>query len=969
MYVPLYIKTENSLLNSLIKIDDLINKAKSLNFSALTITDNNMYGVMYFYHKCIENNIKPIIGLEVIIDNNIFVLYCKNYQGYKNLMKITTSISDNTISYDFLKKYNTNLICILPYKYLKIYDQIKEIYDEFYISYESLEERKNIKYDNLIYMKETVYLEKNDVNYYSYLLGIKDGIILPKVINNKKSNYLYSFEEIKDLYSNDLENNYKVCDECNLEIKFNQDLLPKYKIDNNMTVYDYLKKLCVDGLKKIFGSNVSLKYIERLKYELDIINKMGFCNYFLIVYDYVKYARENGILVGPGRGSAAGSLVSYCLNITTIDPLKYNLLFERFLNPERVSMPDIDIDFEFDRREEVIDYCRNLYGKKSVAPIITFGTLGSKQVIRDVGRVMDIDLNVVDKLSKMIDSNLNLVENYKKNIELVKLLKSNKELFNLYKISSKLEGLKRHKTIHAAGIVMANVELDEVIPLDYHQNEFYLTGYSMDYLEKIGLLKMDFLALKNLSTINEIIKNIGDDKLNFENIPLNDSKTIDIFKNGYTLGIFQFESNGMIEFLKSLKPTSFNDLIDAVALYRPGPMKNIDSYIKRKNGLEKIDYIHKDLEEILKPTYGIIIYQEQIMQIASKLALFSLGEADILRKAMSKKNKEVMLSMKEKFVNQSLEKGYSIDIINKVYDFILKFAEYGFNKAHSVSYVVISMRMAYLKANYKYIFMKTLLSNNIGSIPKTKSLIYECKQMNIELKLPDINLSNSDYEIVNNSLIYPMSGIKNIGKILSTIIVSNRGEKYIDIFDFVAKNYGKIDLETIKQLNHAGCFINLGINRHEVDLNLHLIYNYGEIGNLVSDDSLKPIITHIEEYSNFEIMNFEQEVYGFYLSKHPVTEYKASYNTIDLINVKNYFNKFVDIIVLVDRVNKIVTKDNKEMMFVTGSDEETNLDIVFFPKAINLEVNVGDILKIYGRIERRFDKYQIIVRSYEKLNR
>lgn len=971
MYTPLYIKTENSLLNSMISIDKLIDFAKKNNIKSLTITDNNMYGVMEFYHKCLENEIKPIIGLEVIIENKKIILYCLNYDGYKNLIKIATSQSDNTLNYEFLSSHSDNLLCIVPYNSINIYLKLECIFKIIYKGYKNLEERKKLEGTNLIYINEILYLNKIDSIYYKYLVGIRDGVILEKV-NYNNLNYLYTLDEIKKMYPNDLENNYKITDLCNVKLEFHLNLLPVYEFDENISSYEFLRKLSFDGLNKIFGKDIEKKYIDRLNYELDVINKMGFCNYFLVVYDYVNFAKKSGILVGPGRGSAASSLVSYCLNITTIDPIKYDLLFERFLNPERVSMPDIDIDFEYDRREEVIDYCRKKYGIKKTAPIITFGTLGAKQVIRDVARVMDIDLDIVDTLSKLLDSKQNLKENYLKNKKIKDLLNINKDLFNLYKISTKLEGLKRHKTIHAAGVVISNCDLDEVIPLDMHSDNFYITGYSMEYLEEIGLLKMDFLALKNLSIITDVIKQINASEkvnLSFDNIPLDDEEAIKIFYNGYTLGIFQFESKGMINFIKKLKPNCFDDIVSSIALFRPGPMQNIDTYIRRKHLEEKVDYIHPDLENILSSTYGIIIYQEQIMQIAVKLAGFSLGEADILRKAMSKKKSDILLSKKEDFIYRSISRGYSKEISTKIFDFILKFAEYGFNKAHSVSYAIIAYKMAYLKSHYKEYFMKSLLTYVMGSELKTKDYIYECKLTQTHLLTPDINISENEYLISNHSLRYPLSGIKGIGNSISSIIIEERKKsKYLDIFDFVKRIYGKNINEKILQiLNHAGCLKSLGINEKTFDLNIDLIVNYGEIGSLLDDDSLKPVLNEVPEYSSKELMKNEFEVFGFYLSKHPVTEYKIKYNTVNLTDINNYFDKNIEIIVCIDKIKTIQTKSNEEMCFITGSDEIINIDIVLFPKIyeMNKNIKLNDILKINGKVERRFDQYQIVVNKLE----
>lgn len=636
LYVPLYIKTDNSLQESLIKVEELIKKAKTLDIKALTITDNNMYGVMDFYKLCLQNDIKPIVGLEIEYNDYPIILYCINYQGYQNLIKLSTIISERKITIKELENYSSDLICLVPYKSISIFNDIRGLYKYIFKTYKDLNEKNNLT-DDTLYMNETIYLDKEDSSYAKYLVAMKKGVTIDNVSTDKLNNYLMRYDEVKDLYN---ENNAYLYELCNLEIPFHQDLMPIYKNDEGVDSYTYLKKKCIEGLKQRFGNLVSTKYQERLKYELDVINKMGFCDYFLIVYDYIKYAKEHNIIVGPGRGSAVGSLVAYCLNIIDIDPIKYDLLFERFLNIERVSMPDIDVDFEHTKREEMIEYCIKRYGDKSVAPIITFGTLGSKQAVRDVGRAMDFSLSIVDGLCKILDSKLTLLENY--NNEKVKTyINRYDNLDILYKIATKFEGLKRHTSIHAAGVVMSKYELDNIIPLDKSHTNFYTSGYDMKYLEEIGLLKMDFLAIKYLTIIHEIIDDINKKYnvgLTFDNIPFNDKEALKIFETANTLGIFQFESEGMISFLNRLKANNFDDICAAIALYRPGPMQNIPTYIKRKNGEEQIDYLDESLKPILKSTYGIMIYQEQIMQIANVMADYTLGEADILRKAMSKKN-------------------------------------------------------------------------------------------------------------------------------------------------------------------------------------------------------------------------------------------------------------------------------------------------------------------------------------------
>lgn len=966
MYTPLYIKTDNSLLSSLINIDELIKYALKNNISSLSITDNNMYGVIEFYNKCIINNIKPIIGLELTIENKKIILYCIDNNGYKNLIKLSTINSEKTIDYDNLKKYSASLICIVLYKDMDIYETLEKIYEKIYIGYKNEFEYEKIQNTNKVYINQICYLNEFDDIYLKYLTAIKNSQLIENVENVLINNNLILEKDLLKL-NFDLTNNYEITKMCNIKIEHEDNLIPKFKCPDSLDSYTYLKKLCIDGLKKIFGNTVNKIYVDRLKKELEIINKMGFCNYFLIVWDYVKYAKENSILVGPGRGSAASSLVAYVLNITTIDPIKYNLLFERFLNPERITMPDIDIDFEYRYRDAMVKYVISKYGIKNVAPIITFGTLGAKQAIRDVARTMSIELKMVDNLCKMIDSNLTLLENYNKNSKIKNYISINEELKNLYKVATKIEGLKRHTSIHAAGVVMCDKPLDEIIPLDKSHNDFYVTGYSMEYLESLGLLKMDFLALKNLTLIKDTIDELN---INFDDIPINDKKAINIFTKANTIGIFQFESEGMINFIKKLKPDNVEDIIASLALFRPGPMNNIDSYIKRKKGIEKIDYIHDDLYDILKDTYGIIIYQEQIMLIASRMASYTLGEADVLRRAMSKKKESILINEKEKFITRSIANGYDEKIATKVYELILKFASYGFNRAHSVSYAMISIKMAYLKANYSLVFMKNLLNMVIGNSIKTNEYIYECKKLNVALTKPDINISEDKYIQKNGKLFFPLNLIKNIGVGAVELILKERHKKqFDDIFDFINRCYGKIvNRQVIESLIYSGAFDSLNYNKRTLIYNLDVIINYGEIGSLLQDE-LKPIIEEKEEFKQEELMQYELDMFGFYITTHPITKYKIKYNTLSINEIENKINKDVELVLLVNKVKENTTKKNEKMCFINAMDEVSNIDLVLFPKVYekNQNINRLDVIHLFGRVEKRFDKVQIIVNKMEIL--
>lgn len=951
-YIPLRVKTSYSLLTSLNDINKMILFCKENGIDTLCITDSNMYGVMEFYKECIKNNIKPVIGLELIIDDSIVLLYAKNYSGYQNLTRLVYLKQNEDITIDTLNKYSNDLICVST-------RDLSKIYTDFYYGYTNIEDRKNNK---SVYINEILCLRKSDKEYLKYLYLIK---------NNKKIDDNYSFNVHDNCYFDFLENDYdnalELVNKCNIEFKSNKNLNPKYDKDD---VKEYLLNLCKKGLYKRFDGKVTKKYYDRLLYELSVIDKMGFNDYFLVVWDYVKYSKQNGILVGPGRGSAAGSLVAYSLGITDVDPLKYDLLFERFLNPERITMPDIDIDFESERREEVVNYVINKYGKKRAVPIITFSTLAGKQVLRDLGRIFNISTSIIDNLTKYIGSNMTLSEALN-NDELKTYLNDDYKLKQIYKIALKLEGLKRQISIHAAGVIISGEELDSYIPLEKY-DDYYLSGYSMEHLEELGLIKMDFLGLKNLTMILNILNDIGN--VNFKDIEIDDKKALSIFTNATTCGIFQFESAGMKRFLSKFRPTSFDDIVAAIALFRPGPSSNIDSYIRRKNGLEKIDYLDKSLENILKPTYGIIIYQEQIMQIANVMAGYSYGEADVLRRAMSKKKKEVLESEKDKFITNSIKRGYNKELATKVYEYILEFANYGFNKAHSVAYSMISLKMAYLKTHYKEYFMSSLLTNAIGNEAKTKEYIDECKKMNINILKPNINISDYKYKKEGNNIRFSLATIRNVGGITCKEIINERDEngKFVDFFDFVKRMYGKsVNKKTLESLIDADVFSDFLYNHKTLHSNIDSAINYGMLLKDL-DESLvdKPIINIEEEYSSEEISKKEIDVFGFYLTNHPVAKYKAQYSDIiDANDIDKYFDKVVNVVIYVNRVNTILTKKNTNMSFISGVDDTDEIDIVVFPDQYDLISNIskGNILLVTGRIEKRMSKYQLVLEKVKKL--
>ena len=971
-YTALHVKTNYSLLNSLNDIKKLVSLAVDYGYTTLAITDeDNMFGVMEFYYECKKNNIKPIIGLELSTQNTKVLLYAKNISGYKNLIKLSTIISDRPLTINDLNEYNDNLILVMPFLFYD--EEIYNLYNDKFIGYSNKEDITKIG-DNAVFINNVRYLHEKDYYYLDYAKMIKEGKIIGEYELNKDTHsHLLTMEEANEYLNDEVSKNINyIVNNCNVIIEYKDGLLPVY--DDNIDSRDFLQKLAMKGLNKRLNGNVTDEYKQRLDYELTVINQMGFNDYFLIVYDYVLYAKKNNILVGPGRGSAAGSLVSYTLGITDIDPIKYNLLFERFLNPERITMPDIDIDFDAVKRQDVIDYVISKYGEKRVSGIITFNTLGAKQVIRDVGRVLNLAPSLIDTVAKLCHNDL--LSSFEENENLRKLINNSDDLKKLYDIALHLEGMPRHVSMHAAGVVMSRYDIDETIPLYKNQLGMYVSAYSKDYLEPLGLLKMDFLGISNLTLIDNVINSIRNDlhlNITFNNIPLEDKKTLNLFQLGDTEGIFQFEAPGMIKFLKKLKVNSFNDIVVATSLYRPGPMDSIPDYLKRRSGIEEIDYFHKDLENILKETYGIIIYQEQVMQIAVVMAGYTLGEADILRRAMSKKNEDILVHEKGKFIKGSVLRGYTEELAVRVYDLILKFANYGFNKSHAVSYAMVAYKMAFLKAHFYSYFMIFLLTNVVNNEEKTSAYISKLRQKGVEILLPDINLSSNEYIIDNKKIVCPFSIIKNVSvSVIRIILLEREKGKFINFIDFVKRTYDKgINRRVIESLILVGAFSNFGYNRHTLMENLDNIMNYAMLSN---DNTLiqveEPIIDNVLEYSQEELIKQEFDNFGFYISNHPVSKYKES-NDFNTLMLSMNVDKYINIVLEVISVKEIMTKKNDVMAFVRASDEYRQVDVTLFPQVYkeNSDLSKRDIIKVYGRVEKRLDNYQIIGSKIINLSR
>ena len=671
-------------------------------------------------------------------------------------------------------------------------------------------------------------------------------------------------------------------------------------------------------------------------------------------------------MVGPGRGSAAGSLVSYVIGITNVDPIEYNLLFERFLNPERVTMPDIDVDFEDARRDEVIEYVKERYGRNNVAQVMTYGTLGPRQVLNDVARYFNLMENI-NLLTKVVDIKLSLKDCLKLD-KVNNILKRYPEIKKVYKYALKLEGIKRQVSTTAAGIAICDREMDEIIPVCYSDNVM-LAGLTLAYLEDMGILKMDFLGISNLTVIHNIL-DLVDEKINLNNISLDDDRVYDLFSNADTAGIFQFESIGMRNFLKKLKPRVFSDLYAGLALFRPGPMGNIDEFIARKEGKKKIDYIDNSLKDILEETYGIIVYQEQIMLILVRMANYSFAEADNIRRAMSKKKEDIIISEKERFISRAIKNGYSRSVVEDTYAKILKFAEYGFNKAHSVSYAMIGYKQAYLKVNYPEFFIANLLNMNIHNEGKTSEYLQIAKSKDIVLKKPSVNLSQKGYIIEDKGLRLPMSVIKNVGDVAENDILEKRKNgDYLDFYDFVGRVDSRIvNKQTLEYLIKAGALDDFKISRKTMIDNLDNALRYRELlANLDASFIEKPILEESDEYDKNELVKQELSSYGFYISNHPASKYQGK-DIVKLSKVEEYFDKYLKCVVIIDSIRIIKTKKGDNMAFLSCSDETKSFDFVMFASGMAMlsDISKNDLVEIIGKVTRRLNDYQINISKIVK---
>ncbi|QGU00190.1 DNA polymerase III alpha subunit [Candidatus Syntrophocurvum alkaliphilum] len=1045
-FVHLHNHSEYSLLDGACRIKDLVTRAVELDMPAVAITDHGvLYGAIDFYKEANNQGIKPIIGCEVYvaprtrfdkeakIDDNLYhlVLLCKDNAGYKNLVELVSKSYLEGFYYkprvdsDLIKEYSEGLIALsgclageIPQKILAgNYEEAKEtalFYQEifgeenFYLEIQDhgLEEQKialrgiyklseelNIP---LVATNDIHYINRNDSSVHDVLLCIQTG----KVVDDEQRMrfygsefYMKSLEEMSELFPNYPEamvNTLKISEKCNVKFDFGSFFLPHFDIPKEHTAESYLSEIVWQRFYDRYPSP-DKELINRVDYELNILNSMGFAAYFLIVQDLVNWSRENGVPVGPGRGSAAGSLVSYILDITTVDPIKYDLIFERFLNPERVSMPDIDIDFCFEKRDKVIDYIVEKYGANRVAQIITFGTMAARAAIRDVGRALDIPYGEVDKIAKMIPAELGVTINRSLEIspELIEAYENDYNTRRIIDIAKAIEGMPRHASIHAAGVVIGNQPLSTILPLQKTTDGHVITQFSKETVEEIGLLKMDILGLRTLTVLDralDIIEKTRGIRVNIDSVEMDDPKVYELISAGKTVGVFQLESDGLRRILTEMKPNRFEDLVAVIALYRPGPLGSgmVEDFINRKHKRQETEYIHPMLEEVLEETYGVILYQEQVMKIANDLANFTMGEADILRRAMGKKKPQELVTQRDKFVKAAKENNIPENTSNRLFDNMESFAGYGFNKSHSAAYAVISYQTAYLKAHYPAEYMCAFLTSVIDHQDKVVFYLQECKLLGISILPPDINESFENFTVSKDGIRFGLGAIKNVGfNAVKNIVETRKKEHFTSLYDFCRRvDLSIINKRTVENLILAGCFDSLGISRKqnlsimEECINLAIAIQQTENSNQLTlfgeeasqIDEPKPTVSG--EMDIYDKLSREKDVLGFYVSENPLDRYK---NILDLvttcsINELNNSNEeaYVRVAGLAVNLVKRISKKGENYARFILEDLTGRMDMFLFPSAYKEYINSiqpDTILIIEGFFDNREDQPKIAVRK------
>ncbi len=1050
MFIHLHNHSEYSLLDGATRLGDMVDKAASDGMGAVALTDHgNMFGAIEFYKLARGCGLKPIVGFEAYLSKTSMetqekgtyhlTLLAKDKVGYRNLMYLTTMSYTRGFYYkpridkNLLREHSEGLIagsaCLHGEVSVKLlsgdYDGARRAVEEYKgifgsgnffleIMRHGLEEQKQIEKDlmrlsietntPLVATNDCHYLDKEHAEAQDALLCIQTNRKIEDENRMRMGSEEFFFKTQEEMYSTFddcrefVDNSKHIADECKLDLDIGKLTPPHYRTPNGETEEEFLRALSYEGLKRrLSRENLTEEqervYRDRLELELSIIEKMNFSGYFLIVWDFINYAKTNRIPVGPGRGSAAGSLVSYAIGITDIDPIKYNLLFERFLNPERISMPDIDVDFCFERRDEVIQYVREKYGEYNVAQVITFGTMQAKAVVRDVARVMGLTYREGDKLAKMIPDKHTLEEAVQNNPQLKGEIDRDDRMARLFKISRALEGVKRHASTHAAGVVISERPIYERCPLYKPPNEdVYVTQFSKEYLEDVGLIKFDFLALRNLTVIDYTIRSIGEG-FDITSIPLDDNATYELLQSGNTLGVFQLESPGMQRLITDFKPERFEDLIALVALYRPGPLGSgmVKDFIDRKHGRRPIEYPLPELEDILKETYGIILYQEQVMQIASRLAGYSLGEADILRRAMGKKKMDVMEEQRNIFVERSIRNGVDRAKAEHIFDLMVKFAEYGFNKSHSAAYAYIAYQTAYLKTHYTEHFLNALLTSEKNQTEKIAPYIEECRRLGIPVLPPDINESGRDFSVVEHDgrkiIRFGLRAIKNAGSSAIDNIIGerNRGGPYGSIFDFARRvDKRKNNRKVIESLIKAGCFDSLGINRATLLRYMDEIMEWADkvqrqvSGNTLfasaSTDTAPPRLEEVD-VSPSEIIAYEKELLGIFVSSDPIEPHKNMMSSIATATSKTLsaLPELENVVIcgVPIHLKTASTRKKEKMGYLKLMDMYGIVEVIVFPKILKdheelLESN--DILVVRGSVDREGEKAVVRAQSIERLS-
>jgi DNA polymerase-3 subunit alpha len=1053
-FVHLHNHTQYSLFDGLSRIPQMVKKAVDMDMPAVAITDHgNMYGVIYLYKEALAQGIKPILGCEVYMTRGSrfeqktkerlchLILLAKDLAGYHNLVKIVSKgfvDGENNyhrprVDYDLLEQYHTGLIamsaCIEGQVQQDILnrneagarqtlERLIRIFgkDDFYLEVQnhglpeeaivrSVFKRWSTEYGlKLVATNDFHYVDQGDAAAQEVKLCISTASTLDDPTHFRFSSdefYMKSGDEMADLFPDmpeALDTSLEIAAKCNVEISFNDRHLPQFPVPAGETDVTYLRKLCEEALPTRYKP-VTEEVRKRLDYELGVIETMGFPSYFLIVWDYVKYARDHEIPVGPGRGSAAGSVVAYLLGITGLDPLKYDLLFERFLNPERVSMPDIDMDFCYENRSKIIDYVTRKYGKDHVAQIITFGTLAARAVLRDVGRVLNIPLNEVNRIMKTVPNELGITldKALKTSREFREEYESNPTVHKLVDFGKALEGLVRHSSTHAAGVVISAAPVDDYVPLQYSKEGYLTTQFDKDLVEELGLLKMDFLGLRTLTVIGDAIKLIKQNRgidIDINHIPLDDQEACRILTEGDTAGVFQMESSGITNLVKELRPKHFEDLIPLVALYRPGPLGSgmVDDFIKGSHGEKKITYLHPLLEPILKDTYGVILYQEQVMQIASAMGGFTLGEADLLRRAMGKKKEKVLTAQRDNFLAGTEKNNIPDDIANKVFDLMVYFAGYGFNKSHSAAYAYVAWQTAYLKAHFRPEFMAATMTSMINDMNKISYYVGECRRHDVPVLSPDVNVSGSMFSVQENSVRFGLAGVKNVGENAIDVIVKAREKDgpFASLADFCSRvDFHVVNRRALESLIKCGAMDSFGYKRSQLMAVIDQAISLGslkqkddasgQMGLFDMDESAVVELNYpdIEEFPMEMRLAMEKEYDGFYFSGHPLNKYKAVMDTLTPVSVlfgednRSYDGKMLTIGGLVTAKRQVTTKRNEQMAILTVEDYTLPITVVVFPKTYGRYANlaVPDMaIAVRGRADINDESVQILAEELRSLD-